>query len=401
MKRWLAFSFILILSCGALAQSNEAAKDESFKSRLKQAIALYDLGRAADALPLFEDLVKQHPENVVVQEHYGMSMLMSSAGVTDPAERRRMRVEARKAFMKARELGDQSNLAKLADDIPEDGSFSALSEREDVNAALQAGEAAYGKGDYEQAIANYQKALSLDSKNHRAALYIGDVLFKQSKYDESAVWFKQAITIDPNRETAYRYWGDALKSQGKWEEAKEKFIDALVADPYNRNPWVGYSQWADARGMKLVKPNIVPPSKVEDTEKGANITIDSNSLGGGKDDVSGGAWLMYPMIHVTWKNQGEFLKKFPNEKQYRHSLAEEMAAFGGVLTVADELLGKKKPKALDPQIVKLQELRSKGLLEAYILVHRADEGIAQDYPSYRDAHRDKLQEYFASLLAPK
>lgn len=393
MKRLLVLCFAIIVTVPFFAQ------ESPFDQKLKQALTLYELGRSTEALPLFEDLAKQQPQNIVVLEHYAMTLLMSDALASDPIERKRIRVEARRLFLKARELGSKSSLAGLGDDIPEDGSFSPFSDRREVDDAIKAGEVEYAKGNYDAAIAHYQKALVLDPKNYSAALYIGDVLYKQNKHDEAGRWFSQAIAIDPNLETAYRYWGDSLASQGKWEEAKPKFIEAIVAEPYSRRAWTGLSQWADARGMKLVKPNIVPRSKVEEKdEKNVRITLD---LGEGDKKDGTAAWVIYPMIQVSWKTQGKFLKEHPGEKQYRRSLDEEMEALTAVLESVDIQLKEKRVKHLDPQLQKLLELREHGFLEPYILLHRADAGIAQDYPAYRDAHRQKVAEYVASCTVPK
>jgi hypothetical protein len=42
-----------------------------------------------------------------------------------------------------------------------------------------------------------------------------------------------------------------------------------------------------------------------------------------------------------------------------------------------------------------------GLLEPFVLLNRADRDIAQDYPAYRSAHRDKLYRYLDEVVLPK
>jgi tetratricopeptide (TPR) repeat protein len=396
MKRVYLLVMVVCTSIGLLAQTS----DEEFSAKMKEAQAIYETGKAMDALPLYQQLVKERPNDFVALERLGMCLLLSSSTVSDPEEVKRLRREARAAIVKARANGDKSNLSSLIMELPEDGSFTRLSDQAEVEKAMRLGETAYARGSYDEAIAHYGDALVLDPQNYLAALYTGDVLFKEKKFGEAEEWFARTIAINPNRETAYRYWGDSLKMQGKWDEAKAKFIEAVIAEPYSRAAWIGLSQWADAQKFTLVKPNIVARSSVEDTDKGAKITIDSSSLGSDKDDKSGAAWLMYSMNHLVWKNQGKFQKEYPNEKVYRHSLAEEMYAFSLMLDVVGET-GKKKPKHVDAQLMKLQELHDRGLLESYILIHRSDDGIAQDYPGYRDAHRDKLREYLASCIVPK
>jgi len=400
MKRLVILAMLLVAGAG-LAQNTTAGNQSDFDTVRKQADTLYQLGHAAEALPSYERLVQQKPDDMLLQERYGMTLLMSAATV-DTEQRKKMRVEAKKALTKARDLGDKSSLMLLINDIPDDGSFASFSDRSDVDSVMQAGEAAYGKGDYAEAIKHYQKALALDPKNYHAALFIGDSNFASGHYDEAGQWFAQAIAIDPNAETAYRYWGDALVKQGKWQDAESKFIAAVIAEPYNQHSWAGLVQWARLHQRSIVVPNIVPPNKVEDNDKGgATITIDAQSLGGdrGKDvNPAAAAWLVYPMTHVLWKKEGSFKKKYPSEQDYRHSLAEEVEAFTKVITVYSELTTKKKPAEIDPQIAKLIDLQQHGSLESYILLNRADAGLAQDYPAYRENHRENLRDYLESCI---
>jgi tetratricopeptide (TPR) repeat protein len=401
VKRWLAVAIFLAVSFTALAQAPSDKTSSDFETRRKQADALHQLGRDVDALPLYEELSKEKPNDIGLLESYGMCVIAKSATVKDPQEQKQLRVQARQILLRSRELGSTSQLSEMANDIPPDGSIPAFSDHKDVDDAMQAGEAAFAKGDYDIAISSYEKALALDPKNYTTALFIGDAYFRKGDGDNAGVWFSQAIAIDPNGETAYRYWGDALMKQGKYEQAESKYISAIIAYPYDRKTWHGLVNWANARNKQIVFPRIVPPSKVEDTAKGATITIDPSSLAQGKDDPAAAAWLVYPMTHVNWKNEGKFQKQYPNEKTYRHSLAEEVDAFSVVLKVYGELTAKKKPPQIDPQIGKLQELQSNGYLESYILLNRADQGIAQDYPAYRDAHRAVLQDYLESCIVAK
>ncbi len=115
-------------------------------------------------------------------------------------------------------------------------------------------------------------------------------------------------------------------------------------------------------------------------------------LGGKKDDGSS-AWLVYGVTRAGW--QKEFVKKFPNEKAYRHSLAEELDALQSVVRLA---AADKKTKNLSPSLLKLKELNDKGLLESYILLARADQGISQDYVEYLKTNREKLRRYVVEYI---
>lgn len=365
----------------------------------KTAMDLFDQNRYEDALPLLEQLTVVYPKDMVLQERLGMCLAAHAVSLADPEARRQTRLRARQAFLRAKELGDHSNLLQTAlSQLPEDGSETPYSNKKEVDDAMRTAEAAFGRGDLTGALVGYAEVLKLDPQNYQAAVFSGDACFKQKNYDASYAWYAKAVAIDPDQELAYRYWGDSLYVAGKSSEARQKFIEAIVASPYERLSWVGLTQWADRTGVKLTQPNINSPNSMSTSGSKTNITIDPSAIGK-KDGMEG--WMAYEMKRALWKNE-EFQKTFPNEKQYRHSLAEETAALSLVADIASENLTSKtiKPENLNPQIAILIKLKSDGLLESYILIARADDGIAQDYAAYRKDHRDKLLQYMNEYVVP-
>lgn len=108
LRRLTVVVFFLLLSGMAHSQNAGAKpdtpKDQSFQTKLQQAHTLYELGRITEALPLYEDLVKQKPDSIPALEGYAMTLLMSGAVAKDDAEKRRVRVEARKLLLKATDV---------------------------------------------------------------------------------------------------------------------------------------------------------------------------------------------------------------------------------------------------------------------------------------------------------
>ena len=284
-----------------------------------------------------------------------------------------------------------------------------------AEAAIREGETAFTRGDMDKAIAAYQRALEADPNLYEAALYAGDAEFKKGygstdaqfrndHFDAAGVWFAKAIAINPDRETAYRYWGDALDAAGKTTEARDKFIDAIVASPYDRRPYVGLTQWGQRHNVSLGHPRIDIPSNVASKKPGeVTITVDESMLKGDATDGSA-AWLMYGMVRATWANKkdgsrsDEFAKSYPKEDVYRHSLAEEVAALHAVATSLQEEMKDKRVTKPTPSLENVLKLNDAGLLEAYVLFVRPDDGIARDYAPYRAANRDKLRRYWSEMV---
>jgi tetratricopeptide (TPR) repeat protein len=389
-----AVLFLSVLSSGiALSQAPEKPDPDR-----QRAAELYSQGKMVEAMPLLEKLAAEYPRDATVMENWGSATLSYAQTITDPELKKKARIRARSILLKAKDLGDNSNLLQtLLAGIPEEGSSSTFSDRKEVDEAMQAAEADFVRGDLDKAREGYVHALLLDPTLYTAVLFTGDTYYKQKQPGSAGEWFSRAIQIDPDRETAYRYWGDALMSMEKMDEARTKFMNAVIAEPYNRNPWMGLGQWADRNHVKLTILHLQDKSTVTTTGSNTTITIDPSTMGK-KGDPALAAWIVYSGSRALWQKE-KFQKEFPNEPKYRHSLKEESDALHTMVSVISEL--KKGDSALDPALATLVKIDEAGMLDAYVLLNRVDAGIAQDYPAYRAANRDKLYRYLDEFVVPQ
>ena len=390
----LAFVGLFLLSGPVVAQ--DLIPGTAVATKRTQALTLSDRGRHPEALPLLEELTQVLPNDALVWERYAIALLSTATTLPHPEAEKLMRVRAKQAFTRTRELGNNTPLAMLGNSIPSDGSRPPLAKSPEAQAAMQAAEAAFGRGDFPEAITLYQKTLDIEPTHYSATLFIGDCYYRMKDVPRAGEWFARAIAISPNTETAHRYWGDALLRAGRPEEAKSRFIDAFIAEPYNGAARTGLTQWGQATGARFGRPAITPLVNVAKTNDGAQISFDPSALKERPTNTMGAAWMAYSLRRALWVSE-EFKRRYPNEPVYRHSLAEEIDAFGQLLAFADEQDRKGQPIA-DPQISTIRGLRERGMLEAYVLLHAPDAGIAQDYDHYRAQNRDKLQAYVESMI---
>jgi tetratricopeptide (TPR) repeat protein len=393
---------LLLSSCCAVlllsptVAAVRAQNPDDFQKQLKDALDLYEKGRYIDAYPLFLHLDEVQPANVVVKAHLCFTLYAQTAIKNDPQEATQIRVRTRKCLLEAKALGDRSNLVQvMIDAIPEDGGGPSYSNREDVDSAMKSGESAFANGDLEQAVQSYQLAFLLDPKQYYAALFMGDVHYRRKEVDQAGIWFARAIAIDPDNETAYRYWGDTLAQSQKYAEAVQQYIDAIVAQPYLRQSWSGLIEFANRRRVRLMQQHIASPDSHDSDGNRTNITIDASTLNK-KDGTS--SWMLYEMSRAQWHGD-KFKKEYPAESEYRHSLKEEVESLGLVASSVDEKVKSNTITNLDPTLATLLKLRREGLIEAYVLISAADDGIAKDYPAYRAGHRELIHRYIAEYVA--
>jgi tetratricopeptide (TPR) repeat protein len=407
-------SGILALVClvpvTALAQSQAEAERA-------QALAFFEANNFVSALPLLEKAAAVTPNDPVILSRLGFAIYATSTTEKDAASRAKIRERARKILLKSQSVGDDSNLTKIALDAlsGDDAAVVPFSNMKAAESEIRKGEEAFVRGDMDQAIAAYTHALELDPQLYEAALYAGDVEFKKAHIstdersrndhlEQAGRWFAKAIAIDANRETAYRYWGDALDTQGKTVEARDNFVEAIVAEPYSRKSYIGLTQWADRHQISLAHPRIDIPTNVTATKPGEiSITVDGLGSKGDANDGSA-AWIMYGIRRSVWMDRKDggrsekFAKVFPNESAYRHSLAEEAEALRGVVESVQVQRKERPAIKLTSSLENLMKLSDAGLIEAYVLFVLPDAGIARDYPDYKKSNRNKLKQYWLTMV---
>jgi tetratricopeptide (TPR) repeat protein len=377
----------LSLASAGFAQDDEAARaNELFQAR-----------KRPEALPLYEDLAKAHPNEMLYFERLADCLGAKAAQLSDPAEIKATLTRMRDAAKRAVELGDTTEYIRMMANIdPGQPLYGGITSP--GKALLMEAEKAYTAGDFPTAMDKYTAAANADPKLYDAPLFAGDTAFVQGNLKTAALWFARAIAIDPDRETAYRYWGDAILKYGKDPmAAREKFIDAIVAEPYNRLAWQGIQQWAEIEKAVISAPKIERPAGSEvDPKNPKNITININPTTTDEKTHPGAAsWMMYSLMRASYRGD-KFKKEFPDEKEYRHSLKEEDAALSGVVAVMKER--KVKLDKLDESLRNLVELNDAGMLDSWILISGADNGIAQDYDAYRKQHRQLLHDYLSRFV---
>ena len=384
----VANALLLLALALTFAQAASAQTGDLEQTKQKAAALINDL-KYVDAFPLLEKIVAAEPNNPEMQYYLGFALIAKANETTDPASRKNFRVRARAAFVRAKQLGYDAPLVDaLVTSMPPDGSEGApFSSNPAAEAIMKTAEAHFSKGELDDALKNYQRALVLDPKLYHGALFSGDVYLHKNNYEQAEFWYQKAISIDPNRETAYRYSATPLMRQRKFDQARDRYVEAYITEPYNRFAISGISQWAQATSTRIGHPQIDFPVNVTFNDK-SDVTINLNPEALGQDDGTF-AWIGYGAARTEWRKE-KFAKTFPKETAYRHSLAEETDALRSVITVA---ASDKRTKTLNPSLAKLKKLNDEGLLEAYLLLARADQGLAHDHRAYLATNRALLRRY--------
>lgn len=408
--RALRLAATLALIFGSLMPAVAATRTQDDLER-ERAFALFANQKFAEALAPLEKLAARYPNDGAVLARFGLTLFLHTIPEADTPERRARRARARAVLDRATELGYDAGVPKglidqILREIKPDGTDapatrSKFSDNAEADTAMRKGEEAFLKGDYDAALAAYERAIALDPKIYEAPLFAGDVFLQKGQFEKAGEWYARAIKLDPDREQAYRYWGNTLLRQERLDEARDKYIDAIVAAPYESYTWEnGLFRWANASRVRLAHPKIdvqqtVTPMK----DNKMTITIDPKSLE--KSDDGRAAWMWYGLKRAVWTTNDyeRFKKEYPNEKNYRQSLREEADALRGVIGAVRNQQKEGKIKQLSTDLQVLLQLEEKGLLEPYILFARANQDIAQDYIEYRRANREKLRRYLIEYLA--
>ena len=393
MKKHLHILQLLILVFATFLTFTISVNSQTIEETRKKAFELINQNKYFEALPYLEKLVANNPNNANLQFYLGFAYISQTAVETNPAAKKAIRLKARAALIKARELGkDDLQMEGLIDSLAADGSEKGkFSFNPKADKLMDEAESYFAQSKLDQALDKYQEALEIDPTIYYAALFSGDVFLQKGDFAQAEIWYKKAITINPYIETAYRYSATPLMKQKKYDEARIRYIEAYITSPYNKLAISGLTNWGEITGKQLGHPRFNIPEFKVGTDGKTNSTINLNP---GEDDGSM-AWIGYTATRSAWYEK-TFYEQFPNEPQYRHTLREEVESLKSVIKIANELKGKKTK--LNPQFETLIKLDNEGLLEAYILLARPDNGIARDYFSYLKSNREKLRQYVINYV---
>lgn len=410
-ERLQAHIVVLLLSAAvsipcALAQTK---KDPAYTNKREQALRLFNQDKRLEALPLLEELAQKNPNDEDIAVCLAASLVSHAATLTDKQAAAGERLRAKSLLEKT---GSNNTLAKnllqLLREMP-DGADTQFSDNPEVDQAMRAGEAAFSRRDYDEAIKNYSRALELEPRNYAATLFLGNALFRKHDFAKADEWYEKAIQLEPDIETGYRYYADTLARQGDMAKARSMLIRAAIAEPYNRMVWRDLMTWAAINDTRinlkyagiLSDPIPLEMAAAQAPRKDQPL-FDVNIFPRRPKDLSD-VWRAYQTVHEDWKEGGKFKQHFPQEAEYRHSLAEETEALNAEIRVLEKLKGDIETAELvmeDWSLVLLLKLHDAGVLEPYVLFRLGDEGIARDYSDYRAAHRDKLEEYMDKFVVP-
>jgi tetratricopeptide (TPR) repeat protein len=389
---------ILVLNLGVsvppvFAQPNTNASDLADRQK---AAALFGQGKRLEALPLLEELVRKDPRDHEMLVALAASLIDHAATLADQDAAAKERFRARDLVQRAWELGNTTvlaqNLHQLLGEVPANGAIE-FSANPAVEPIMRAGEAAFSRRDFDEALRAYAKALELEPTNYPATLFTGNTYDRKNDVAKAGEWYERAIQLSPNVETAYRYYADMLAKEGDMRKARTMLIRAAVAEPYNKIVWREIRAWAiiNKTAFNIVYVGVPLPPK-DDLASNARESHDVSA-----------AWRAYYSVKADWQKGSRFQRQFPQEPEYRHSLPEESEALTAAANVLKTLEENQRTGELvtaNPVAGLLLKLHDAGLVDPYVLFSLGDDGIAKDYVAYRAKNRAKLEDYMDKFVIP-
>jgi tetratricopeptide (TPR) repeat protein len=102
--------------------------------------------------------------------------------------------------------------------------------------------------DYKQAIASYDKALSIKPDKHEAWYNRGNALDDLGRNEEAIASYDKALSIKPDDHQAWNNRGNALQNLGRYEDAIASYDKALSIKPDKHEAWYNRGNALDDLG---------------------------------------------------------------------------------------------------------------------------------------------------------
>ena len=94
---------------------------------------------------------------------------------------------------------------------------------------MAAGRAAYDRGDFDQAIDYFERAVALEPNNSEAHYYLGLAQVDQNKYNDAIESFNRSLRLDPTRQEVRAARATANIRAGRYDAASRNLmVDGLL-----------------------------------------------------------------------------------------------------------------------------------------------------------------------------
>jgi len=113
----------------------------------------------------------------------------------------------------------------------------ALDIKPDEGAFNNRGLALHQLGQYENALKDFDSAISLNPKNPQSHYNRGNALQEVKQYEAALRSYDQAIALDPSNAEIYNNQGNALQDLRQYEAALRSYDQAIALDPSNANAY--------------------------------------------------------------------------------------------------------------------------------------------------------------------
>jgi len=156
-----------------------------------------------------------------------------------------------------------------------------LEEQKSAELFLYRGIGRYYNKDYNNAIADYTKAIDINIKHDFAEAYYnrGLALVAKKEYKDAIADFNKVIDLDPKYLMAYDSRGSIKRVMEKYDQAIVDYNNALRIDPNDENVYYNRGLAYYYKGLKVGGKNVDLKRSKQDFEKYQNLTSDENDIG--------------------------------------------------------------------------------------------------------------------------
>jgi tetratricopeptide (TPR) repeat protein len=216
----------------------------------------YEQKRYQQALTDFQKVIQLSPSDP--DPYYGIALIYEAQGNFSQAlsylEKAIERARDPKRYL-SRKVAILHKMGRKKEALQLARSLIQIGESEDPNAYIQIGNLFYNAGEYATAIEYYQHAKSLfeekvkrdpqfryTNQNDLFEIYyfIGQAYYSLQKYQDALAYYTRATTVNPNDQRGWLALGNLQVFQENWKEAINAYEKAYRLNPKTFTEWINY-----------------------------------------------------------------------------------------------------------------------------------------------------------------
>lgn len=252
--------------------------------------------------------------------------------------------------------------------------------------ALKEAEQHFKAGDYETALAIYQRATKADPDCYVLHSHIGDCLLRSGHPKKALASYRKALSLNAFDFRTHWFAGDTLFELGEYQKAKRAYIRALVLRPAYAPLLELMESRASVMGITIRGERFLAPAGARQGNGQIVVVAPAPQY-----------WKLYGLCHAIWLGEPSHRQRMTGKQEHNWTSTEATECLI-ILLQGYARFGPNEGGVRDPIVERLERIHERGYLPQFVHYELGAQGVYTPILLAPEEFRSNMEDFVAEFV---